>query len=395
MSENTCQMMGYKRPDGRFGIRNHVLILSSVGCANVVCQRIAAAVEGAVALTNAKGCGQVGSGREIMRRSLVNLTQNPNVFGTLIVGLGCETMKPYELAKAAKELSDKPVEVITIQDCGGTPAAIEQGIKIAQELVEQAGQVEREPMSLADLVLGTNCGGSDATSGLAANPVTGVVSDRVVAAGGTVLLGETTELIGTEDLLAARGATPEVSVDILRIVHGLEASFKEAGVDVRGANPSPGNMAGGLSTLEEKALGGITKGGTTPITEVIQYGEPPHKPGLVIMDTPGYDVESVSGMSAGGAQVLIFTTGRGTPIGNPIMPVIKVTGNPETYQRMEPNIDFDASGVVEGIASVDGLGNELFDMLMRVCAGEQPKAEALGLGEFAIFHNQELWCTCW
>lgn len=390
----TQQLMGYKRSDGRFGVRNHVLVLSSVGCSNVVAQRIAAAVDGAVALTNSKGCGQVGSGIEIMRRSLVNLTQNPNVFATLIVGLGCETTKPYELAHEVEAKSNKPVRVLTIQDCGGTSAAIDEGIKIVCELVAQAKQVERETMSLADLVLGTNCGGSDATSGLAANPVTGVVSDAVVTAGGTVMLGETTELIGTEDLLAARATTPQVSEQILNIVQGLEAAFKKAGVDVRGANPSPGNMAGGLSTLEEKALGGITKAGTSAITEVVPYGAVPTKKGLVIMDTPGYDVESVSGMCAGGAQVLIFTTGRGTPIGNPIMPVIKVTGNPETFKRMEPNMDFDASGVIEGTGTIAGLGEELLELLVRVCNGQKPKAEELELGEFSIFHNQELWCTC-
>lgn len=387
-------MRGYRRPDGRFGIRNHVLVLSSVGCANMVARRIAESVPGCVALENSKGCGQVGSGREIMRRCLLNLADNPNVFATLVVGLGCETMKPYELAAAMREAGDKPVEVITIQDCGGTVAAIEEGARLACGLAERAARVEREPMGLGDLVLGTNCGGSDATSGLAANPVIGQVSDVVVAAGGTVMLGETTELIGTEDILAARAVTPAVAEDIYRIVHGLERSFTEADVDVRGANPSPGNMAGGLSTLEEKALGGISKGGSSTIRQVVAYGERPSERGLVIMDTPGYDIESVSGMCAGGAQALIFSTGRGTPIGNPVMPVIKVTGNCETYARMPVNIDFDASGAVEGTSTIDELGTELLGLLERVIDGEQPTAEALGMNDFSIFHNQELWCTC-
>lgn len=387
-------MKGYRRPDGRFGIRNHVLILSTVGCANMMVHKIAAQVPGAVALENSKGCGQVGSGREIMRRCLFNLTLNPNVYGTLIVGLGCETTKPYELADEIRQVSDKPLEVITIQDCGGSVRALERGVEIARKLVEDARHVEREPMELGDLLLGTNCGGSDATSGLAANPVIGVVSDKVVAAGGTVMLGETTELIGTEDILASRAATPEVADDIYTIVHGLEQSFVEAGVDVRGANPSPGNMKGGLSTLEEKALGGISKGGTTPITQVVPYGVRPTESGLTIMDTPGYDIESVSGMTCGGAQVLIFSTGRGTPIGNPLIPVIKVTGNCETYARMSDNIDFDASGAVEGTSTIAVLGDHLYRMLEDVCDGAEPAAERLGFDDFSIFHNQEVWCTC-
>lgn len=387
-------MRGYRRPDGRMGVRNHVMVLSTCGCANLVARRIAEVVPGAVAVENAKGCGQVGSGIAIMRRCLVNLTQNPNVYGTLLVGLGCESTKPYELAEAVRERSDKPVRVITIQDCGGSIRAIEYGIELARELVAAASQVERVEVGLGDLVLGTNCGGSDATSGLAANPVCGAVSDAVVAAGGTVMIGETTELIGTEDILAARAATSAVAEDIYRIVHGLEDSFREARVDVRGANPSPGNMAGGLSTLEEKALGGISKGGTTPVRQVVPYGEIPTEHGLVIMDTPGYDIESVSGMAAGGAQALIFTTGRGTPIGNPLMPVIKVTGNVETFERMRDNMDFDASGVVSGTTTIEQAGAELLELLERVCDGEQPAAEFLGCNDFAIFHNQEVWCTC-
>ncbi len=387
-------MKGYRRPDGRFGIRNHVMVLSCVGCANMLVRKIAEQVPGAVAVENSKGCGQVGSGREIMRRCLFNLTLNPNVYGTLIVGLGCETTKPYELAETIRAVSEKPLEVITIQDCGGSEAALERGVEIARALVADAARVEREPMQLSDLLLGTNCGGSDATSGLAANPVIGVVSDRVVAAGGSVMLGETTELIGTEDILAARAATPQVAEDIYKIVHGLEDSFVAAGVDVRGANPSPGNMKGGLSTLEEKALGGISKGGTTPIVEVVPYGVRPTCQGLSIMDTPGYDIESVSGMTCGGAQVMMFSSGRGTPIGNPLIPVIKVTGNCETYARMSVNIDFDASGAVEGTATIADLGEQLFALLEDVCNGAEPAAERLGFNDFSIFHNQEVWCTC-
>ena len=385
---------GYLRPDGKMGIRNHVLILSTVGCANNVAKRIGNQVAGTVALPNVKGCGQIGKGIEIMHRCLVNVALNPNVYGTLIVGLGCETTKPYELAEEIRGLSPKPVEVITIQDCGGTLRAIEEGSRIARKMVAEASLVERTPMDLSQLVMGTNCGGSDATSGLAANPVIGAAADKVAAAGGTIMLGETTELIGTEHILASRAKDDVVRENILAIVGDLENQFIENGIDVRGANPTPGNMKGGLSTLEEKALGGISKGGSGPINEVVTYGQIPSENGLVIMDTPGYDIESVSGMACGGAQVLCFSSGRGNPIGNPLIPVIKVTGNKVTYQAMSDNIDLDTSGVIEGTTTIDALGDELFGMLEDVCNGTPSKAEALGFDDWAVFHNQEIWCTC-
>lgn len=387
-------MMGYVRPDGRYGVRNYVLVLSSVGCANHVADLIAKGIPGAVSLRNAKGCGQLGKSAEMMSRCLVNLSQNPNVFGTVVVGLGCETMRPHELAQRMRSLSDKPVYDITIQEEGGSSAAVEKGRTLVKELVERAEKVTPSEMGLGDLVLGTNCGGSDATSGIAANPTIGYVSDAVVGAGGTVLLGETTELIGTEHILARRAATPKVRDDILRLVGTLEHDLVESGVDVRGANPSPGNMRGGLSTLEEKALGGISKGGTSKIQQVIEYGARPDRAGLVIMDTPGYDIESVSGMVAGGAQVVIFSSGRGTPTGCALAPVIKMTGNDETFKSMGENIDFDASGVITQGRSIREEGKRLLGLLDRVCSGEQTVSERLGFDDFSLYHNMELWGTC-
>lgn len=303
------RMRGYLRPGGHMGIRNHVMVLSSAGSANAAERCIADAVPGAVFLPNSKGCGQVGQGTEIMRRCLVNLTLNPNVYGTLLVGLGCESTEPHQLVEGIRAVGDKPLEVITIKECAVTVRAIEQGAKIAHELADAARKNERVEMDLSKLVPGTNCGGSDAAGGVAANSEADAVNDRVVAVGGRVILGETTELIGTEEILAARAATPAVADDTLRIVHGLEDEFRETGVDVRGANPSLGNMKGGLPTLEEKGLGGISKGGTTQIRQVIPYGQIPSEGSLVIMNTPGYDIESVTGMACGGAQTLIFTTG--------------------------------------------------------------------------------------
>ncbi len=387
-------MRGYRRPDGRFGVRNYVLVLSSVGCANHVVDLIAKDIPGAVPLRNAKGCGQLGRSAQMMSRCLVNLSQNPNVYGTVVVGLGCETMRPHELAERMRGLSGKPVYDIAIQEEGGSSATVERGRALVKELVANAANATTSEMGLGDLVLGTNCGGSDATSGIAANPTIGFVSDTVVDAGGTVFLGETTELIGTEHILARRAASPKVRDDILRLVGTLENDLVASGVDVRGANPSPGNMRGGLSTLEEKALGGISKGGTSKIQQVIEYGARPSRKGLIIMDTPGYDIESVSGMVAGGAQVVIFSSGRGTPTGCALAPVIKVTGNDETFSSMGENIDFDASGVITQGGSVHDEGKRLLELLERVCSGEQTASERLGFDDFSLYHNMELWGTC-
>ena len=387
-------MRGYRRPDGRFGVRNYVLVLSSVGCANHVVDLIAKDIPGAVPLRNAKGCGQLGRSAQMMSRCLVNLSQNPNVYGTVVVGLGCETMRPHELAERMRGLSGKPVYDIAIQEEGGSSAAVERGRALVKELVANAANATTSEMGLGDLVLGTNCGGSDATSGIAANPTIGFVSDTVVDEGGTVFLGETTELIGTEHILARRAASPKVRDDILRLVGTLENDLVASGVDVRGANPSPGNMRGGLSTLEETALGGISKGGTSKIQQVIEYGARPSRKGLIIMDTPGYDIESVSGMVAGGAQVVIFSSGRGTPTGCALAPVIKVTGNDATFSSMGENIDFDASGVITQGESVHDEGKRLLELLERVCSGEQTASERLGFDDFSLYHNMELWGTC-
>lgn len=388
------KIKAYKRPDGSYGIRNKILILSTVACANETARRIANQVKGAVFASNSKGCGQVGESVEIMKRSLIGLALNPNVYGTVIVGLGCETTQPYELYEEIRKISNKPLEEITIQDEGGTVNTVAKGVQLAQKMAEDMSKIEREETDLSSIFLATNCGGSDATSGLAANPALGYCSDFVVNHGGTVFLGETTELIGTEHILSKRAKNEKVRERLVTIIKGLEEDFKRMGIDIRGANPTPGNMRGGLSTLEEKALGGISKGGTTTINEVVRYGERPTEKGLIVMDTPGFDIESVTGMVAGGAQVCIFTTGRGTPIGNPIVPVIKISGNKRTYEKMKDNIDYDASGILQGKQSIQDCGEELIQLLIDVCNGQLTKAEIFGFSELSVYRNNEIWCTC-
>ncbi|MBE6083823.1 MAG: altronate dehydratase [Tissierellaceae bacterium] len=383
----------YKRPDGKYGIRNKILILPTVGCANETARLIAEQVKDAVSIVNPKGCGQIGKGIEIMRRTLIGLSLNPNIYGTILVGLGCETTKPYDLFEEIKKKSSKPIEVLTIQDEGGTLNTIQKGVKLARKMAEEMSMVKREETDLSNIILATNCGGSDATSGLSANPSLGYCSDILIKEGGTVFLGETTELIGTEHILAKRAKNEKVKNDILKIVKDLEKEFIRLGIDVRGANPTPGNIKGGLSTLEEKALGGISKGGTSSVNEVVRYGEAPKEKGLIIMDTPGYDIESVTGMVSGGAQICIFTTGRGTPIGNPIIPVIKITGNKQTYEKMIDNMDLDISDVVYGRQSIKECGEMILKELIDVCNGKYTKAESYGFADLCIYRNQEIWCT--
>lgn len=375
----------YKRPDGKCGIRNKVLILPTVSCSNETARIISSQVPGTICITNQRGCGQVGKDAEQTFRTLMGIALNPNIYGTIIIGLGCETTQPAKLYEEIKKRSNKPLEVLTIQEEGGTLKTIEKGTKLAQKMVQEMSLIKREEADISNIILATNCGGSDTTSGLSANPALGYCSDIIIKNGGTVILGETTEFIGAEHILASRAKNETVKNKILKIVNDLENEFIRLGVDVRGANPSPGNIKGGLSTLEEKSLGGISKGGTSCINDVVRYSEIPEEKGLIIMDTPGYDIESVTGMVAGGAQICVFTTGRGTPIGNPIVPVIKITGNKFTYDKMRENIDIDVSDILEGKKSIQEAGNEILQEIIDVCNGKYTKAEAFGFSEIGIY----------
>lgn len=376
------EFLGYPRSDGTVGTRNHLLVIPSVVCANHVAARIAAEV-GAVAIPHGYGCGLLGADKEQVFRTLVGMGKNPNVGAVLVVGLGCEAIQPRKVAEAISE-SQKPVRVVVIQEAGGTLKAMEQGTRIARDLVAELSMQERRPAGLEKLVLAVECGGSDSTSGLAANPAVGVASDILVRAGGTSILSETTEFIGAEHILAARALDEETGRKLVRFVKRMEDCALQMGVDFRGSQPSPGNIEGGLTTIEEKSLGCIYKAGSSPVAEVIAYAERPTKRGLIIMDTPGHDVESISGMLAGGAQVVVFTTGRGSPVGSPVAPVIKVTANPVTARSMADNIDIDLSAIIEGSRVLEEGGKEVFEEVLRVASGKKTKAEALGHVEFGI-----------
>ena len=378
------QFLGYKRADGCVGIRNHVLVMPTCACSSDTARIISEHVPGTVSFHNQHGCGQPPLDLDLTLRIMSGAAANGNIYGVLLVALGCESAQCPLVESRIRKLTSKPVLSVSIQQEGGTKKTVAKGIELASKLVADAGKCRREMCDFSDLILGTECGGSDPTSGLSANLVIGTVSDRIVEAGGTSILSETTEIIGAEHLLAARARTPEIGQGFYRAVKKIEDHFANVGTSLRDGNPSPGNIASGITTIEEKSLGCIHKSGSHPFEAVYDDAERVTAKGMVFMDTPAYDVGSVMSMAAGGAQVVIFSTGMGTPTGNPIIPVIKITGNAGTAQRMADNIDFDTSDSIKGLKTVDELGEELLTLLKEVAEGRLVKAEELGMNEIAI-----------
>ena len=375
--------MGYRRISGSVGIRNHVLIFPTVTCAATVAQMISREVPGTVSVTHQHGCGHLGEEKDHMIRVMSGFCGNPNVAGVLLVGLGCELITPEVLIEHLRKTRQQ-VESLSIQNLGGTTKAVKKGTELARNLVSEASEARREEADLSELIVGTHCGGSDTMSGLTANLALGIACDLLVKEGGTVILSETPEMLGAEDILAKRAANDEVRRRIFEITEATEGRIKSTGVDIRGSEPSPGNIAGGLSTLEEKSLGAIRKGGTSPINEVIEFAQRPSQKGLVIMDGPAHDIVSNTGMIAAGAQLVAFTTGRGTPVGSPIAPVIKISSNSTLYNCMPDNIDINAGSILDGDATIQSVGEEIFKEITEVASGKLTRAEMLGHCEFAI-----------
>ena len=376
---------GYKRPDGRVGVRNKVLILPASVCASDTTRIISQQVVGSVTFNNQLGCSQVAPDQQFTMDVMAGYAANPNIYGTVVVSLGCENCQMDLVTAAIRERTNKPMEQVIIQEAGGTLKAVEIAVRYAKQMVAEAALLQKEEFPLSELIVGTECGGSDPTSGLAANPAIGAMSDLVVKAGGTSILSETSEFIGAEHILARRAANKEVHDRIYEITTRFENHFHAVGEDVRAGNPSPGNKAGGITTLEEKSLGCIHKGGHSTINAVYDYAKQvKSKQGLVIMDTPGNDPASVAAMVAGGAQVVVFSSGRGSPVGHPIVPVVKITGNKLTFAAMEDNIDFSAAPLIYGEKTVEELGEDLLKMVIETACGKQTKAEALGFVETAI-----------
>jgi altronate dehydratase large subunit len=361
-----------------------VLVVPTVICASVVAERVAASVPTGAALPHLAGCGQLGPDMRITHDTLAAYCGHPNVGAVLVVALGCEQVVAQTLAESAKR-HGKPAEIVAIQSEGGTVRATEKGARIAREFADTLARVNREWCDVSELVLSLKCGGSDYTSGLASNPTLGRVTDRLVDLGGTAVLGEIAEIMGAEHLLASRATRQSTATELIQIITRVETEARSLGLDIRGTQPSPGNIRGGLTTIEEKSLGATHKGGErAPLEDVVGYAKPISRKGLTVMDTPGLDVESVTGMVGGGAQVVVFTTGLGTPTGNPIAPVIKVTGNARTARQMADNIDLDVSGIMDDSETLDSAADRLFAEVLAVASGQQTSAERLGHREFAI-----------
>ncbi|MCR5732535.1 MAG: altronate dehydratase family protein [Sphaerochaetaceae bacterium] len=385
-TKDGLKFWGYRRAEGRPGIRNHVLILPSCACGSETSRIVASQVRGAVNIVFNTGCSDVEANTMMSQKVLTGFALNPNVYGIVIIGLGCETVGHDKLRDKIKAMTSKPVVSFGIQEEGGTLKTIEKSVRAARIMAQEAGAQQKELFDISELLMGIECGGSDATSGIASNPAVGELSDLLVDQGATTMMSESIEWIGGEHVLAKRAANAKIHNEIIEVCRAYEEHLLSAGQDCRAGQPTPGNKAGGLSTLDEKSLGCIRKGGTRPIVEVLEQAVRPTQHGAVVMDTAGYDISSVTSMVAGGCQVVIFTTGRGTPTGNAIVPVLKVTANENTYKKMEDNMDVDLSAIIRGEKTYQEMGAELLNVIHEVANGRLTKAEAYGFSDIAIDH---------
>ncbi len=371
------KFLGYVRPDGSVGVRNYIGVISTAVCGNEVTSRIARQIEGSVNFLHSQGCAHSAPDLEQVTRTLINLGRNPNLGGVLVVSLGCETAEPDAIVEGIAK-SGKPVEKVVARDAGGSLPGQAQGGLLAQALAQEVTRASREPVDINELVMGVKCGATDTTSGLSSNPATGVAADILTEHGGAAIIGETPEFMGAEHILARRCMNDEVREKLLHIVDRFEKRVLAHGVDIRGGNPSAVNIKGGISSIEEKSLGAIRKGGSTTIMGVHEYGERVTGKGLHIIDTPGREPEVLTGLAAAGAQMIVFSTGQGTPHGFPFVPVIKVTGNANTYEKVRDYIDVGVHQVIEGTENLQSAGRRIFDELLEVASGKRTKAEIIG-----------------
>lgn len=384
---------GFRRASGAVGIRNYVGILTSVNCSGTVARLIAEAAEktnlladyplidGIVPITHGTGCAMSGSGEayDLLRRTLWGTAANPNFGAVLLVGLGCEVIQSAQLARDFGLAGREDFQNFTIQEVGGTRKSVDRGLAALRDLLPVAAAAHRTPCPASELRLGLQCGGSDAWSGVTANPALGNAADRLVAAGGTAILSETPEIYGAEHLLAARAAFPDVADRLAARLAWWKRYTAAHGAEMNN-NPSPGNLAGGLTTILEKSLGAVAKAGTSPLVDVIEYAEPLRRRGLVFMDSPGFDPCSATGQVASGATMIAFTTGRGSAFGYKPSPSIKLASNSALYARMEDDMDVDCGSIAEGASSVADKGAEIFNLMLAVASGRKTKSEELGYG---------------
>lgn len=387
---NVPTFMGYKRSDGRVGTRNYIAVVAASNCAAHTVEWIAesfdgsalpANVHGVVAFPHGEGCGHaIGPDTDQLRRTLAGVLAHPNVSAALIVGLGCEVNQISHYLGDNAPRTDRLIG-LTLQDSGGTRGTVEAARRDINRFIEQAAEEKRTEVPASHIRLGLNCGGSDSFSGITANPALGVCSDMLAEINATSVLAETTETFGAEHLLVSRARNRAVAEKYLGFVKGYKEYLNRFGGSFND-NPSPGNKAGGLTNILEKSLGAVAKAGASPMMDAIDYGESVETPGFVFMNTPGYDPVSLTGLAAGGVNLIAFTTGRGSAIGFPTVPVIKIATNSNTYRRMRDNMDVNAGRIADGEATVQEVGREIFDLVIRVASGERTCAERLGHKEF-------------
>jgi altronate hydrolase len=385
---------GYRRANGKVGTRNYVGILTSVNCSATVAKFMAEAInrsgildnypniDGVIPFVHGTGCGMAGKGEgfDILRRTQWGYASNPNLGGALLVGLGCEVFQIGRMKEIYGIEDGETFQTMTIQDSGGTKKIIEWGVEHIKAMLPIAAKAKRETLPASELVLALQCGGSDGYSGITANPALGYAADILVRNGGTAILSETPEIYGAEHLLTRRAVTREVGEKLVERIHWWE-DYTERNHGEMNNNPSPGNKLGGLTTILEKSLGAAAKGGTSPLTAVYEYAEPVKDKGFVFMDTPGFDPVSATGQVAGGANILAFTTGRGSAYGCKPVPSVKLATNSDLYRRMTDDMDINCGDIADGEATIEQKGQEIFDKLLRVASGEKSKSEALGYGD--------------
>ena len=374
-------LTGYKRDDGRWGFRNHVLILPLHQILSSSAREIEAKSEGAVAVSH-DWSQVVEKDHERIIHSLAGNATNPNLYATVLLRLG--TPIEDEVITRAKKYGNTKLIEVSLTEAKSIENLTQIGIQKANELLKEAKAQQRVSAPISAIVLGLECGGSDAYSGITANPALGVASDELVAQGATSILGETMEILGAEHLLAQRAITKEVGQQIIDVVARYEASINYEGIDIRGAQPSRGNIEGGLSTLEEKSLGAAKKAGNAQFTGVLEYAIAPTKPGLYFMDTPGHDIEQLTGFGAAGVNITVFTTGRGTPTGSAVMPTIKVATNSEMANAIPDIIDLNSGTIADGTQSLEENGMLIYQLILDVANGQLTKAELGGHHEFNL-----------
>ncbi len=383
-------IQAYARPDGRVGTRNYIAIVSASNCASHAADLIAAAfgpedlppnVDGVVAFTHGEGCGHsIGPDTEQLHRVVAGVLHHPNVAGAVLLGLGCEVNQIDAYLPPGAQRTEH-ITATTLQASGGTRATVAAGVDAVREHFARIASLRREPLPANGISLGLNCGGSDSFSGITANPALGYCSDLLAAIGASAVLAETPEIFGAEHLLVRRARNRAIAEKLLACVREYKAYLNRFSGSFDD-NPSPGNKEGGLTTILEKSLGAVAKSGTTPLMQVVEYAEPVTSPGLVFMNTPGYDPVSLTGLTAGGVNLIAFTTGRGSAIGNPVTPVIKIATNTPMFRRMADNMDINAGRIMDGDAGIEDIGREIFEFTLAVASGRRTKAEEFGHREF-------------